>query len=149
MAQTAIATQTPTFTPTPNGKIRWTETLVYAAHKAGFFAEGDRYELIDGELWYMPPPDPIHEGTIRKLVALLRKELIDYPDVDVETGSPAGLGESDIPIPDVVVLRHDENYYTEQHPGSNDIYLIVEVANSHPERDTKTKREQYAKFRHC
>lgn len=135
-----------TFVPTVAGPVKWTEALVYAAADAGLFGDGDRYELIDGNLWYMPAPAPIHEGTIRKLVRALKQALVDPDDIDIETVAPVGLGVNDVPIPDITLIRRDENDYIDRHPGPDDIYLVIKVANSHPKRERTMKREQYAKF---
>lgn len=149
MAQTqTIATSSPLkpFTTGETGRPKWTEALVYAAAEAGFFGPDDRYELIDGELILMAPPDPVHDAAVRKVMRVLREAISERKDLEVETGFPAELGEHDVPIPDVKIVRVDEDEYESGHPGVDDIYLVVEIANSHPNRDRKKKKERYASF---
>ena len=140
---------TPTFKTSPvTGRPKWTEALVYAADAAGFFGDDDRYELIDGELYEMPPPDPIHEWAIRRIVRMLKAAIQATPDIraEIEKGTPAGLGESDVPVPDIMLMRVDDNDYKGGHPGANDIYLVIEVANSKPSRERNQKKGRYAAF---
>lgn len=141
MVQTTVP---PTFKAASNGKLRWTIDLVYAAAAAGFFEPNARYELIDGELLLMSPPKPPHQTAVRKVVRMLRQAISEETDLEIETSGPSGLGESDVPIPDIMLIRDD--LYEDEHPGAEDTFLIVEVASSHPERDRKAKRKQYAQF---
>ena len=144
----ASATSSPPkpFTASETGRPRWTEALLYAAAEAGFFDPDDRYELIDGELILMAPPDPVHDAAVRKVMRVLRAAIQEREDLEVETGFPASLGEHDVPVPDIKIVRIDEGEYESGHPGANDIYLVVEVANRHPNRDRKKKKERYATF---
>lgn len=128
------------------GRPRWTEALVYAAAAAGFFDPEDHYELIDGELILVAPPDPVHDAAVRKVMRVLSDAINKREDLEVETGFPASLGEHDVPVPDIKIVRIDEGEYESGHPVPNDIYLVVEVANSHPNRDRKKKKERYATF---
>ena len=139
-----VTSSPPTFQAAPNGKVRWTIDLVYAADAAGFFKPGDRYELIDGELLLMSPPKPPHQAAVRKVVRMLRQTIAAETDLEIETGGPSGLGDFDVPVPDIMLIRDD--LYEDRHPGADDTFLIVEVANSHPERDRQPKRQQYARF---
>ncbi|MEO1296102.1 MAG: Uma2 family endonuclease, partial [Cyanobacteria bacterium J06636_16] len=134
----------PTFTAKSDGKVRWTVELLQRADDAGLFGPSDRYELIGGDLHIMPVPDPLHQKAVRRIVKLLRAAIAHRPDVDIDISSPVSLGESDQPIPDVSLVRNDEDDYGGGHPTPEDTYLIVEVAHSHPEGDIKLKRLQYA-----
>jgi Uma2 family endonuclease len=51
----------------------------------------------------------------------------------------------DEPEPDLAVVRGDDHLYENQHPGPNDVGLIIEVAESSPNRDRGLKREIYAR----
>lgn len=108
------------------------------------FGDGDRYELIDGELYEMLPPDPIHEWAIRRIVAILSEAITGRTDIVTRPGTPAGLGESDVPVPDITLIQVDDNDYRYRHPGADDIYWVVEVANSKPSRERNQKKERYA-----
>lgn len=43
-----------------------------------------------------------------------------------------------------MVLQPQTHEYKYQHPEPSDVYLLIEIANSTPERDTKVKRLLYA-----
>ena len=155
MTQASATSSSPKpFTASETGRPRWTEALLYAAAAAVFFDPDDRYELINGELILMAPPDPVHDAAVRKVMRVLRAAIQEREDLEGETGFPASLGEHDVPVPDIKIVRIDEGEYESGHPGANDIYLVVEVANSHPNRDSpsetlherKKKKQRYATF---
>ncbi|MEO1094530.1 MAG: Uma2 family endonuclease [Cyanobacteria bacterium J06638_28] len=117
--------------------LKWDITRYHEAVRLGVL--GDRQlELLDGDIIVVPPPDPFHEWLIRQIIALLSKALGDT--ALVEKNRPITLSETSEPVPDIVVLKPQSHEYKYQHPTPADIYLLIEIANSTPERDTKVKR---------
>lgn len=113
--------------------------MYYAAARAGVF-EGHRVELLDGNLFEIEMPEPIHEWLIEALRAYLEEMLGDR--AMVREAKPVTLSDNSEPIPDVSVVQKQD--YRRRHPSPEDIYLVIEIANSNPTRDTKTKRPAYA-----
>jgi Uma2 family endonuclease len=48
------------------------------------------------------------------------------------------------PEPDIALLKPRNDFYAGTNPGSADIILLIEVADSSPEYDTTVKKELYA-----
>ena len=104
---------------------------------------GDRrLELLNGDITVVTMPDPIHEWLIRQLVKYFQNVLGELAIVD--KAYPIALNDDNEPLPDIVILRNVEHEYKSQHPTPNDVYLLIEIANSHPERDLTGKRPIYA-----
>lgn len=118
---------------------------VYDYHKmvdAGILREGDRVELIRGEVIRMSPINPPHNGTIHRANHFLTRIVGDRAIVGVQ-GS-IRLDEYDEPQPDLYLLRPKEDFYTSRHAGPADILLIIEVADSSLEYDRTIKMQLYA-----
>lgn len=120
--------------------LRWDLAMYHAAANAGIFEE-HRVELLNGNIVEIEMPDPIHEWLIETLKAYLETMLGDR--AKVREGKPLTLSNDSEPIPDVSVVKDQD--YRRRHPGPDDVYLIIEVANSRPSRDTQTKRLTYAR----
>lgn len=126
--------------PPPVTRVRWTRDRYVAAYQAGLVEEAT--ELIDGDIVTVPNPDSPHEVAIRKLVRMLRAAIQGEDGFEVEKNCVIALGPEDQPACDVAIVRDD--LYDDGHPTPNDVYLLVEVANSHPTRDRKVKLPRYA-----
>jgi Uma2 family endonuclease len=61
--------------------------------------------------------------------------------------SPIVLGDLSAPQPDLALLRYRDDYYGQAHPGSADILLLIEVADTSLAHDRDTKLPLYARFR--
>jgi len=90
----------------------------------------------------VPVPDPIQEAAVRRLLKYLLSMLGEQ--AHVEKVMPIALSDYSEPIPDITVVQTSENDYATSHPTPQETYLLIEVANSNPERDTKAKRLIYA-----
>ena len=99
---------------------------VYDYHKmadAGILREGDRVELIRGEIVQMSPIGPPHNGTIHRANWFLSRIIGDLAIIGVQ-GS-IQLDEYDEPQPDLYLLRPKEDFYTSRHAGPADILQII------------------------
>jgi Uma2 family endonuclease len=123
--------------------LTWDVTRYHAAAKAGLLGDR-RLELLDGLITVVPNPDQFHEWIIRQIIKLLVQALGDAALID--KGQPVQLSETSEPVPDVVVLKPQAHEYKRIRPTPEDVYLIIEVGNSTPERDTEVKRALYARF---
>jgi len=59
--------------------------------------------------------------------------------------NPIRLSHQSEPLPDLIVLKYREDYYRKNHPTADDVYLLVEVADSSIDFDRRKKIPLYAK----
>ena len=111
--------------------------------QAGIFREDDRLELIDGEIFEMSPIGSRHAACVRRLQRLLAQELGDRALVDAQ--NPVVLNDASEPLPDVVVLKNRSDLYAARHPRPDDIFLVVEVADTSLSYDQEVKIPAYAR----
>jgi len=111
--------------------------------QAGIFREDDRLELIDGEIFEMSPIGSRHAACVRRLQRLLARVLGDRALVD--TQNPVVLNDASEPLPDVVVLKNRSDLYAARHPRPDDIFLVVEVADTSLSYDQEVKIPAYAR----
>jgi Uma2 family endonuclease len=101
-----------------------------------------RIELIRGEIREMMAANPLDSVTVTNLSAWsIRNAPLD--GVNIRVHDPVGIPELDsAPQPDIVWVRRRD--YSERHPRSSDVLLIIEVADATYEYDTGEKLELYA-----
>ena len=109
---------------------------------AGILSEGDRVELIRGEVVAMSPIGPRHGAAVLRANRALGRLVGDRAIVGVQ-GS-VRLDEYDEPQPDLYLLRPKKDFYASGHAGPADILLLVEVADSSLEYDQEVKMGLYA-----
>src|SRR5207247_6882193 len=109
---------------------------------AGILREGDRVELIRGEVIRMSPINPPHNGTIHRANQALGRIVGDRAIVGVQ-GS-IRLDEYDEPQPDLYLLRPKDDFYASGHAGPADILLVIEGADSSLEHYQGIKIHLYA-----
>lgn len=108
----------------------------------GFFREGERIELIRGEIVQMIAKGTAHtvccSNLIRELSNLLREKAI------LRCQDPILLSSNSEPEPDIVIARKKQNNYLSNHPTPEDILLVIEVADSSLNYDRDVKIPLYA-----
>lgn len=111
---------------------------------AGILSEGERVELIHGEILEMSPIGNPHAACLRRLLHLLRPLL--GPEVMVDAQNPLHLPEErSEPQPDLVLLRAREDGYAEAPPTAGDVLLLVEVADTSLAYDRDVKVPLYGR----
>ena len=111
--------------------------------KADVFLEGDRVELLAGEIVEMTPVGSRHAACVKRLNAMLSSRLGSSMIVSVQ--DPIELGEHSEPQPDLAVLRFKAHFYRDAHPGPEDVLLVVEVADTSADVDRGVKVPLYAR----
>lgn len=111
--------------------------------QAGILTEDDRAELIEGEIIEMAPIGSRHAACVDRLNHLFGGRLGRRSIVRVQ--NPIRLGEHSEPQPDVTLLRPRADFYARAHPGSEEVLLLVEVAETSPEYDRDVKLPLYAR----
>lgn len=110
--------------------------------RAGIFPEGDRVELINGEVVQMVPIGSNHAGRVGRLTRFFVSRLADRAYVSPQ--SPIILGDHTEPQPDLVLARPRADDYTGGHPTPESIFAIIEVAETSARYDRETKSLLYA-----
>ncbi len=109
------------------------------------FAADARIELIDGALFEtlvtMKPP---HAASVAMLNRLLTMALGDRAFVRCKV--PVTLGDFSEPEPDISIVRMPPELYDDRHPRPDDIFALIEVADSSMAPDLSKKLPLYATF---
>ena len=112
--------------------------------ETGILSEDDRVELLAGEVVEMSPIGPLHAGTVGRLTMLFSSHLGQRAIVWVQ--NPVQLrAEDSEPQPDIALLHLRADFYTSAHPAVQDVYLVVEVADTTVEKDRHVKFPIYAR----
>ncbi len=147
MSTTTFSSPTPPFvTPLlsvvsePIPRKLWTRDEYYRAAEQGVF-DGQRVELIEGEIVAMPPQSPGHVSGILYVNDSLQTIL----PADCHIRQQAGLtiSQESEPEPDFCIVKGTKADYVKAHPTT--AMLVVEVAKTSLEFDKKLKPHLYAK----
>ena len=131
---------TSTVTPPPRTR-RWTRAEYERLAALGVFQPGERLELLDGVLVLREPQGSRHAGTIRRVLAALRRAFGDAWQIDSQL--PIALDADSEPEPDAAVVPRDPADYRDAHPSR--AALIVEVAEASYRIDREYKASLYAR----
>lgn len=115
----------------------------YRMADTGILKQGDRVELIEGEIIDMPPIGLEHAYGVTRLSTLFTRKL--GPHAIVYSQNPIYLNPHSEPQPDIVLLRYREDFYRHSRPSPEDILLLVEVSDSSLRYDQETKLPLYAR----
>jgi Uma2 family endonuclease len=107
----------------------------------GTFAEDDRVELIHGEIVPKMPIGDSHSACVDRLN--FRFNLAVAGRALVRVQNPVILTDSE-PEPDVSLAHFRPDFYQTGRPRPADVLLIIEVADSTPDRDRDVKGPLYA-----
>ncbi|MBF2046487.1 MAG: Uma2 family endonuclease [Leptolyngbya sp. IPPAS B-1204] len=122
---------------------QWTVDDYHRMIAAGILTASDRVELLDGQIIEMNPQLPPHAATTQRAFRYLDRLL--EPIAYVRMQLPITLSPKSEPEPDIAVVRIDPNEYGDRHPGPEEIFLIIEVADSTLLSDRQQKALIYAK----
>jgi Uma2 family endonuclease len=128
---------------TPNPIHRISVEQFHRMIEAGVFDEGDRVELIDGEMRDMAPIGPPHGGFVDNLNMVLAPKLSGKAIVRVQ--GAIVLDDGTEVYPDLLVLRRREEGYRRSNPTGEDALLVIEVADSSLSLDLGVKLAKYAR----
>ncbi len=122
---------------------RFTVEEYHRMVEAGILGEDDRVELIEGEIIEMPPISSAHAGCVDRLAMRLMEGLRRRAIVRVQ--GPIRLGERSEPMPDLALLRPRADFYASAHPGPEDVWLVIEVAETSGAYDRERKLPLYGR----
>lgn len=113
--------------------------------EAGIIGEDERVELIDGRIVEMTPIGSRHSGYVSFLNRQLNKQLLSMGETAiVRIHDSIILNDKTEPQPDVAVVKFKPGLYADSHPHSEDVLLIIEIAESSLEEDKLIKLPRYA-----
>ncbi|ACB49703.1 unknown [Crocosphaera subtropica ATCC 51142] len=110
--------------------------------ETGILTPEDRVELIKGEIIAMSPIGRKHAATVNRLNQLLCQKF--YNKVIVSVQNSIRLDNYSEPQPDIVLLKPRSDFYESKIPEPEDIYLLIEVADSTIKYDQDVKLPLYA-----
>jgi Uma2 family endonuclease len=107
----------------------------------GILKEGDRVELIRGEIVAKMTVGTPHIACVNRLNRLLVQGVGDRAIVSVQ--NPVRLCDSE-PEPDITLFAPKADFYRLDKASGADVLLVVEVADASLEYDREVKRPLYA-----
>lgn len=110
--------------------------------ETGVLTEDERIELLGGKLYMMTPIGPSHAYTVMQLTQRFVSKLGERAVVSAQ--NPVKLLPNSEPEPDIALLKPPAETYRERLARSEDILLVIEVADSSLEYDRNTKLPIYA-----
>lgn len=112
--------------------------------------DGNRYELIGGELFVSCAPGIPHQRVLQNLQIGLSEYLKDNPVGILVPGAGAIFSDYDAVIPDLAFVRHErwnDVVTGEKFTGALDIVIeILSPGSQNRKRDLSAKRGLYAKY---
>jgi Uma2 family endonuclease len=114
----------------------------YQMYEAGLFANGERVELIRGEIIKMSPIGRRHAACVIRSSDVLTRKLGNRILLSVQ--NPLVLDNTSMPEPDIVLLKRKADFYESGLPQSVDVILLIEVADSTIDSDRELKIPIYA-----
>jgi Uma2 family endonuclease len=112
---------------------------------AGIFHEDDRLELLQGEIVALPPIGPGHASGVRRFMHSFLPLQVEGK-VIISVQNPVRLDEYSEPQSDLALLKPRPDFYSRNHPGPEDVFLVVEVMASSADYDREVKVPLYARF---
>ncbi|MCW5849964.1 MAG: Uma2 family endonuclease [Anaerolineae bacterium] len=123
-------------------RVRFTVDQYEDMGRAGILGEDVRVELVDGEIVQMSPIGARHMACVNRLTALLSQRLGQRYIISPQ--NPIRLSRYQEPEPDLAVLKWRDDFYASAKPTAADVLLVIEVAETTLEYDTKVKIPRYA-----
>jgi Uma2 family endonuclease len=123
----------------------WTVQEYHQMSDLGILDPTQRTELIAGQIVIMTSKGTPHVLALRLLATAIENALGDRSAVFVSTQDPIRLDNFSEPEPDLALVKGTILDYAQAHPGAEDIYLVVEVADSTLKQDCEVKDKLYAR----
>lgn len=122
---------------------RFTIDEYHRLAELGFFAEDDRFELIEGEIVQMVAKGTAHSVCNTHLYRELFKLIGEQATLRGQ--EPIIIPNESEPEPDLAIVQNRPDDYLETHPQPSDVLLVIEVADSSVKYDQEIKLPLYAK----
>lgn len=110
--------------------------------EVGILPEESGWEIIDGYLIDKMSIGSKHASTVKRLNKIFTNLVGNQTIISVQ--DPIHIDDYNEPEPDIAVLVQRSNFYSEGHPTSEDVLLLIEVSDSTIEYDRDIKKTLYA-----
>ncbi|CBN57882.1 MULTISPECIES: Uma2 family endonuclease [Kamptonema] len=120
----------------------WTVDEYHQMIETGILDEDDRVELLEGQIIEMSLQIPLTAATTQTASNYLSNILTGLAYIRMQL--PITLRPNSEPEPDIAVVRIDPGRYFDHHPTPDEIFLVVEVANTSLAKDRRQKVRAYA-----
>jgi Uma2 family endonuclease len=115
----------------------------YRMAEVGVLEPDARVELLNGQVIDCFRNTPLHAAVKRRLsepfYALPENACI------VSVSNPVRLDEFSEVQPDVMLIKYRDDYYSRQHPGPDDVFVIMEIADESLDFDREEKLPAYGR----
>lgn len=111
--------------------------------------DGNRHEVIAGDLYVTPPPETPHQEASARLFMELREFATRQHRLGLVLYAPVAvvLSDGDYVEPDIVFLRSDHEHYRTRRAIEGPPDLVIEILSPATARqDRGIKRDRYAHF---
>src|SRR5690554_7611403 len=98
----------------------------YKMAEVGILKPEDRVELINGEIYQMSPIGSRHAAIVDHLAMMLN--LLLQHEVIIRVQNPIRINSNNEPEPDIALLKHRPDYYSDAHPTPSEVLAVMEVA---------------------
>lgn len=133
----------PTF-PLESSSLKcWTVQDYHRMSELGILNPDERTELIAGQITLMAAKGTFLVTALGLLARVLDKLLAEQ-SAFVKTQDPIQLDDFSEPEPDLTIVKGTILDYADHHPRPNQVYLVVEVADSTLKYDCEVKDKVYA-----
>ncbi|MEO0837902.1 MAG: Uma2 family endonuclease [Cyanobacteria bacterium J06643_5] len=122
----------------------WTVKEYHRMAEAGIFDEDERVELLEGKIIWMSAIGTAHRSAVGRTNKYLQKHLGDNNKAWISIQDPIKLDDYSEPEPDIAVVKIDPLDYADHHPTPDEVYLVIEVADTTFKKDCETKGKAYA-----
>jgi Uma2 family endonuclease len=122
----------------------WTVEEYHRMAEAGIFDEDERVELLQGKIIWMSAIGTAHRSAVGRTNKYLQKHLGDNNKAWISIQDPIKLDDYSEPEPDIAVVKIDPLDYADHHPTPDEVYLVIEVADTTFKKDCETKGKAYA-----
>ncbi|MBU7585203.1 MAG: Uma2 family endonuclease [Nostoc sp. TH1S01] len=120
---------------------KWTIDEYHRMIEVGILSDR-KVELLQGEIVEMSPESEPHAYSSDEAGEYLAKLLGER--ASIREAKPITLPNSSEPEPDIAIVQRLGREYREHHPYPNNIFWLIEYANSSLEKDLEIKSKIYA-----
>jgi Uma2 family endonuclease len=119
---------------------KWSVHDYHCMIEAGILSDR-QVELLAGEIIEMAPEGPLHTYIVTENVKYLRSLLGNL--AEVREAHPITLSDSE-PEPDLAIVHPLNSLYKTRHPYPEEIYWLIEIADTTLSKDLERKQRIYA-----
>ena len=120
----------------------WTVEEYHQMREKEVLHPEERVELLQGKILQIAPKNPPHAATNLCAANCLNQCLAGKALVRIQ--DPIALSAFSEPEPDLAIVQRKEGFYRDRHPAPDDVYLLIEIADTTLNFDRDQKAPIYA-----